>query len=100
MDTGGGKDTTSSTNDTVSRAGKVTTGESSKSKAAASGDNDEAHRKPPPNKRKKRPVCKYSTRCYQTGARHREQFDHAPVGSGQSPQTGVCQHQSGRGELK
>ena len=54
----------------------MTSGESSKSKAATSGDSDEPDSKPPPSKRKKKPVCKYGTRCYQTGARHREQFDH------------------------
>ena len=42
--------------------------------AAAGGD--EADSWASPVKRRKKPLCKYGDKCYQTGSRHREQFDH------------------------
>ena len=48
---------------------------SSSSGAAVDSDEPDSSGAPPSKKRKK-PLCKYGAKCYQTGTRHREQFDH------------------------
>ena len=39
-------------------------------------DSNEPDSRAPPSKKRKKPLCKYGAKCYQTSARHREQFDH------------------------
>ena len=79
MDTGGDDTTSSSANGASSRPAKrkkAAIRESSRSATAAVVDSDEPDSRPPPSKRRKKTVCKYGAKCYQTGTRHREQFDH------------------------
>ena len=52
--------------------GERPTPASSSSGAAVEPDSSGA----PPSKKRKNPLCKYGAKCYQTGARHREQFGH------------------------
>ena len=40
------------------------------------GDYDEPDSGVPQSKKRKKPLCKYGAKCYQTGVRHGEQFDH------------------------
>ena len=46
------------------------------SSSGAAGDSDEPDSRAPPSKKRKKLLCKYGAKCYQTSARHREQFDH------------------------
>jgi hypothetical protein len=55
--------------------GERPTPASSSSGAAVDSDEPDSSGAPPSKKRKK-PLCKYGAKCYQSGARHREQFDH------------------------
>lgn len=78
---GGGREPSTSTGGTSSgqrrRKREAIGGESSNSStAAAAVGRDESGDGPPASKRPKKTPCKYGAKCYQTGARHREQFDH------------------------
>ena len=77
MDLGGTDSKTSKTSSdgaSSSRAKKRKREVAGERAAAARGD--EADSGASPVKRRKKPLCKYGDKCYQSGSRHREQFDH------------------------